>query len=86
MIMAKSRKPGPRKFVRRSEITGSRFQAAQEIWNRQTVLEIDPWLLRAGLSPQAESQCFRHARGNLKFRSSQANRPMSEIGIYTDFT
>ncbi len=67
MIMAQSRKPRPRKSFRRSEINGVRFRQAQEIWNRERVREIEHWLLRAGLSPQA-------------------SRPMSEIGIYTDFT
>ena len=65
MIQINSKRRKPRKSVRRSEINGGRrFQA---VWNRQTVREIEDWLLRSGLSPNA-------------------NRSVSEIGIYTDFT
>ena len=67
MITVKSRKanPGKYKSTRRSEISVP--ARMPQICTPQNGREIEHWLLRAGLSPQA-------------------SRPMSEIGIYTDFT
>ncbi len=64
MILARRRKPSLRKS-RRSEV--NQLRQTQGIWDREKVREIERWLLRSGLS-------------------LDANRPMSEIGIYTDFT